>query len=155
MPITTGGRVWWDYREPAQGALFESVIELGEKFYEAIIACPVPVDMRALRALKRSPLALDLYAFVSYRAFVATQSGRAQFVRWAQLMGQLGTGYTQVADFRRKAKAVLRKIRTVFPGLLLGPQEGGIEILPGASAVPPRRSRRKALATVDGKGCPR
>jgi hypothetical protein len=29
--------------------------------------------MRALRAIKRSPLALDLYALISYRAFVIVQ----------------------------------------------------------------------------------
>jgi hypothetical protein len=105
--------------------------------------------MRALRALKRSPLALDLYAWVSYRAFVATQSGRTQFVTWEQLMGQLGTDYVHVQHFRAKAKAALRKIQAVYPGLLLGGKQGGIEILPGASAVPPKRSQRKALPAVD------
>jgi hypothetical protein len=140
---------WWDFHDPGQDDLFSSWIDLNERFFHAITSAPVPVDMRALRALKRSALALDLYAFVSYRAFVATQSGRAQFVSWAQLMGQLGTDYAHLQHFRAKAKAALRKIKTVFPGLRLGPQEGGIEILPGASAVPPRRPRRKALPPVD------
>jgi hypothetical protein len=40
-----------------QTALWESWIELGEKFFNAIIAAPVPADMRVLRALRRSPLA--------------------------------------------------------------------------------------------------
>jgi len=35
---------------PDQAALWESWIQLGEKFYSAVIASPVPVDMRALRA---------------------------------------------------------------------------------------------------------
>jgi hypothetical protein len=100
--------------------------------------------MRALKALKRSPLALDLYAFVSYRAFVATQSGRAQFVTWDQLREQLGTDYNRIDNFRAKAKAALRKIKAVYPGLILGDKQGGIEIRPGASAVPPKRSRRNA-----------
>ena len=64
--------MWW-HPHPDQTALWESWIELGEKFFNAVMASPVPVDMRALRALKRSPLALDLYALISYRAFVIVQ----------------------------------------------------------------------------------
>ena len=39
---------------------------LAEEFYRALINNPVPVDMRALRALKQSPLALDLYALATH-----------------------------------------------------------------------------------------
>ncbi|MBV8094158.1 MAG: hypothetical protein JO110_13245 [Acetobacteraceae bacterium] len=141
---------WWDFHDPGQDDLFVSWIDLNERFYSAIIAAPVPVDMRALRALKRSALALDLYAFVCYRAFIATQSGRAQFVSWEQLMEQLGTDYHRIDNFRTKAKAALRKIKTVYPGLILGARVGGIEILPGSSAaVPQKRSRRKARPAGD------
>jgi len=59
------------FHDPGQDHLFSSWIDLNERFFHAITSAPVPVDMRALRALKRSALALDLYAFVSYRAFVA------------------------------------------------------------------------------------
>ena len=149
MQIAPEGELWWDFHDPAQQGLWRSWIELNHRFFEAITNAPVPVDMRVLKALKRSPLALDLYALVSYRAFVATQSGRAQFVTWEQLMEQLGTDYANVADFRRKAKVALRKIKAVFPGLILGDKQGGIQILPGASAVPPKRSRRKAKPAGD------
>ena len=44
--------LWWDERHPAQTTLGDSWIQLGEKFFEAITAAPVPVDMRALKALK-------------------------------------------------------------------------------------------------------
>jgi hypothetical protein len=65
-------------------------------------------------------------------------------------MDQLGTDYTHVQHFRAKVKAALRKIRIAYPGLRLGSKQGGIEILPGASAVPPRRKRRKAPTPGDG-----
>jgi hypothetical protein len=38
-----------------------------ENFCDATTAAPVPVDVTALHALKRSPLALDLYAGSTYR----------------------------------------------------------------------------------------
>jgi len=149
MHIAEGGELWWNFHEPAQQGLWQSWIELNQRFFEAITSTPVPVDMRALRALKRSPLALDLYAFVSFKAFIATQSGRTQFVTWEQLMGQLGQDYSDVRDFRKKAKAALCKIKAVYPGLILGDKQGGIQILPGTSAVPPKRPRRKTNPAGD------
>src|SRR6202000_581455 len=75
------GELWWSPHDPEQGALWESWIELGEKFFEAVLLSPVPIDTRALRVLKRSPLALDLYAWVCYRAFVIVQKNQPpQFV---------------------------------------------------------------------------
>jgi hypothetical protein len=142
MPVVDYSKTWWNFREPAQGALFESVIELGERFYKAITNAPVPVNMRTLRAIKGSALALDLYAWATYRAFTATQAGKTAFVTWEQLMGQFGADYAHVQHFRAKAKAALVTIQEVYPGLKIGDRLGGIEILPGASAVPPRPSRR-------------
>jgi Plasmid encoded RepA protein len=69
MDVAPKGEFWWDPKRPDQATLWENWVELGEDFYNAITAAPVPFDLRALRALKRSPLALDLYAWVCYRAF--------------------------------------------------------------------------------------
>ncbi len=38
--------MWWDEKRPEQGSLWGSWIELGEKFFKAITAFSVPVDMR-------------------------------------------------------------------------------------------------------------
>lgn len=130
MPVAPKGQMWWNHKDPDQTTLWGSWIELGEDFYTAITAAPVPVDMRALRVLKRSPLALDLYAWLTYEAFRAQRKGRSRFVSWGLLMKQLGTDYTNEADFRRKVKAALTKIRAVYPTLRLGKKQGGIEVLP-------------------------
>jgi hypothetical protein len=71
--------------------------------------------MRALRALKRSPLALDLYALISYRAFVIVQKNLPpQFISWEQLSRQLGTDYANLKDFKKEANAALRKNAAVY-----------------------------------------
>jgi len=67
MPVAPKGELWWDPQHPDQNDLFGSWIELGEDFYQALREAPVPVDMRTLRALKQSPLALDLYTWLAYR----------------------------------------------------------------------------------------
>lgn len=146
MQVAPRGVLFWDERDPEQPCLFGSWIQLSAEFFEAIKSAPVPVNMQALRALKGSALALDLYAWTSYTAFIATQTGKARFVSWDLLMQQFGGGYAHVQHFRAKTKAALRKIKVVYPGLRIGKTQGGIEILPGASAaVPPRKlTKRKA-----------
>lgn len=142
MQVAPKGQMWWSERHPDQGALWGSWIELGEEFYNAITAAPVPVDMRALRALKRSPLALDLYAWLTYEAFRAQRSRKPRFETWAQLHGHMGGEYADIDNFRKKAKAALTKIRAVYTGLKLGKRQGGIEVLAGSqSAIQPRQVR--------------
>ena len=141
MEVAPKGELWWNTREPNQGALFGSWIELGEEFYKAIISAPVPMDMRALRALKQSPLALDLYAWLTFEAFRAHKSGKRRFETWAQLHAHMGGEYARVADFRTYAKAALRKIRVVYPKLKLGVRRGGLEVLPESyPAIQPRET---------------
>ena len=53
--------LWWHPQNTNQSGLWESTLTLSEEFFEEIIKSPVPIDIRALKALKRSPLALDLY----------------------------------------------------------------------------------------------
>jgi len=58
MPIARRTVYWWSSKQPAQSALWASYVELDQEFFEAITANPVPVDLRALRAIKRSPPAI-------------------------------------------------------------------------------------------------
>ena len=134
MQVAPEGVLWWDPKTPDQSTLFGSWIELGEKFYEAITLAPVPVDLRALRALKRSPLALDLYALVAFKLFVANQKGKPQFIDWPGLMEQLGGDYQakRIDRFKDKVKASLRKVKLAFPeGVNIQVSRAGVTILQG------------------------
>jgi len=142
MHVAPKGELWWDPKQPLQDDLWGSWIELGEDFFTAITASPVPVDMRALRALKRSPLALDLYAWASYRTFTVMKKGKPQFIPWAGLMMQLGTNYADRKNFKKKARLALRKVQTVYADLSLTYDAGGITIYPSRTAIPPQPSRR-------------
>ena len=64
---------WWNERKPDERSLWQSKIELGEKFFQEIIRHPVPLDMNTLKALKRSALGLDLYLWAVYRTFSLTR----------------------------------------------------------------------------------
>jgi hypothetical protein len=139
MQVAEKTLLWWDHKAPKQRTLWGSSIVLDGRFFEAITANPVPVDIRALRAIKRSPLALDLYSMLTYQAFRAGKGGKPRFMSWGQLQSALGTNYTETGDLRRAIKAALVKIQTVYPNLAIGERDGGIEVLPGsATAIAPR-----------------
>ena len=70
--IANRGEFWWNERKPDQPALWESKVRLSEEFFNEIIRHPVPLDMNTLKALKRSPLGLDLYLWLVYRIFALT-----------------------------------------------------------------------------------
>ncbi len=139
LPVARRTVFWWNQKSPEQRALWESYVELDQDFFEAITANPVPVDLRALRAIKRSPLALDLYSLLTYQAFRAGKAGRARFMTWRQLQGALGTSYADPADLKKAVKDALKKIEAVYPGLAIGGREGGLEVLPQSlPAIDPR-----------------
>ena len=58
--VADRAELWWDASRPDAPSLWESTIRLGEEFFNEIVAHPIPFDMHTLKALKRSPLGLDL-----------------------------------------------------------------------------------------------
>lgn len=142
MQVAPSGQLWWDPKRPEEDTLWGNWIMLGEDFYTAITASPVPVDVRALRALKRSPLALDLYSLAVYKAHMANRRG-AQFIPWRGLLHQLGANYDaeRIDHFKDKVKRTLRnKVAETFPGRLKydDRHRNGLTFLPGTKlAVTP------------------
>lgn len=135
MQVAPEGELWWNISNPSQSSLFSSWVELSNKFYDAIISAPVPVDMRILKALKRSPLALDLYAWATYTAYQTQQTGNSRSLSWELLHEQFGAEYKDTKEFSRKAWNALRKIQAVYPDLSLERTHGGIKILPSKPSI--------------------
>jgi hypothetical protein len=149
MQIATKGEFWWNYHQPDQPSLWKSWIELGESFYEAICAAPVPLDLRALKALRKSPMALDLYAWMNYRTFTL-KSGKEQFISWHSLSQQLGSDYGNTNDFRRKAKCAIKKILIVSPGINFEFVDGGLTLRKGLLAIKPKVKKSETSTKSSG-----
>lgn len=130
MLVACRSVLWWTPEQPEQGDMWGSFVELGEDFYNAITRHPIPARMSVLRALKKSPLALDLYALLTREAARACQSKQGRFIPWRALMAQLGTDYAEARNFGTKARAALRKIEAAYPNIKLGSLEAGITIGP-------------------------
>lgn len=145
MQVAPEGVLWWDERQPDQPTLWGSWIELSKQFFNAITAAPVPVDMRALKALKRSPLALDLYAWATYTAYRTQQNSQSRSISWDALHEQLGAEYNDIKDFAKSARAALRKVQAVYPELGLEFEKGGVKVLPCNPAITIRAKRQKPV----------
>jgi hypothetical protein len=130
MSIASASEHWWDPKKPDQVNMWDRWVERGDKFYAALTTSPVPVDVSALRALKRSPLALDLYAWATHKALSVARKGKPQFVPWRGLKDQFGADYADTQNFRIKAVHALKKIEAVYLGLKLQDATGGLIVLP-------------------------
>ncbi|MFW6012361.1 MAG: replication protein RepA [bacterium] len=135
MQIAPRAQLWWDPHRPEEASIWGSWVELSHEFYEAIIARPVPLDLRAIRALKSSPLALDFYAWIAWRHWVVSQKGDVAFVPWRELRRQIGAEYGRLRDFKRKGKQALMKVLALYPDLQVKDVDGGLQIHPGRPLI--------------------
>ncbi len=128
--------LWWSPKEPTQAALWESSVDLSPQFFAEITERPVPIDLRAIKALKRSPMALDIYSWLTYRmSYLEKQA----CIPWKLLELQFGAEYKRTRAFKEKFLEQLRKVQAVYPearlegsdrGLLLKPSRPHILKLP-------------------------
>ena len=131
--------LWWNPKRPDAPVLWESKIELGEKFFQEIIRCPVPLDMNILKALKRCSLGLDIYLWLTYRTFALKWPLR---LSWRQLYRQFGvdpakaSDHRTVQDFRRKVLRELIKIKTAWPDLNYATAKGVLIVSPSNPSIP-------------------
>ena len=144
--ITDERELWWDYKTPTQDTLWKSRIRLGEKLFEEIIENPVPLDMRILKAMRRSSLGLDLYMWLSYKTYglLHADGPKSQRLTWHQLYTQFGKDPGKandkdvVNDFRKDAMRELRKLKLCWPSLDFGTPKGSLEVRGCMPSVPPR-----------------
>ena len=136
MPVAAEGDFWWDYHAPDQTTIFENNIVLGDKFFKAITAAPVPVDLRALIPLKQSPLAIDLYTWSTYRLHTMQRAGQKQIkIPLAELQEQFGSEYSRIDNFKAAFVDAMAKVQTVFPALEYR-FEGGALVLRDSHQLP-------------------
>lgn len=126
-------QLWWDVQEPNQGSLSESYVVLTEEFYDEIMNHPIPVDMGIVSAIKQSPIALDLYTWLTYRIVSVIKPTR---ISWASLANQIGADYNRLDNFVTSAKEALHKIYALWPDLKIEESKGNITLKPGTPSVP-------------------
>ena len=138
-PIADRGEFWWNSKRPDERSLWNSTIELGEKFFEEIIRHPVPLDMNILRGLTRSSLGIDLYLWLTYRTFALKAPLR---LPWPMLYRQFGKDPSKANDlnivnaFRTDCLRELEKIQIAWRTLNCTTAKGVLIVGPSHPCIP-------------------
>ncbi len=134
--ISEEENLWWDAKDPNQRSLWTSTVKLTDKFFREITESPIPFDMRALPALRRSPLALDVYMWLTYRM---TYLRKPTTIPWAALMLQFGSDYQKnnrgILDWKRKFLDRLQDVLAIYRDARVEVSEVGLTIYPSRMKI--------------------
>jgi hypothetical protein len=135
--MVRGAQLLWNPRKPEEPGLFDSHLSLTNDFFKMVTDRPVPIDLRVLHALRRSPLAMDIYVWSVYRLFITRQD---VLVPWLNLKGQFGANYAQtpqgLLDFKREFIKRLKEVVVFYPQAKMEPCKDGLKLSPSALHIP-------------------
>ena len=143
--IASAKSLWWSDRDrnADQRSLLPSTIRLSDEFFRELVEHPVPVSVEALRLLQGSPLALDIYTWLTHRNSYARQRTK---ITWLQLQGQFGsTTATDTwrgrAKFRETFLRQLPYVLQVYPEARVDVTAEGLVVWPSRTHIR-QKSRR-------------
>jgi len=129
--IVDSATLWWSAKQPGQATLWESTVLLTESFFQEVITSPVPLDMRALRGLRNSPMALDLYCWLTYRMSYLKKPTE---IPWGALQLQFGANYPSTTrgrlDFKRNLLKHMGKIHAYYKRANVSQGDKGLILKP-------------------------
>lgn len=128
----------WMQRDGQSIGLWPGSMTLSAEFYATLLDHAVPLDPRAIGALQKSALALDVYTWLAHRLYRVRKAGGIK-LSWANLREQFGQEYGCSKDFKKEFKAALLKVQAVYPAARIGEEIGGIRLF--ASAAPVSKSQ--------------
>ncbi|WP_281661184.1 replication protein RepA [Microvirgula aerodenitrificans] len=127
---------WWTPQNPEEAGQWQSTLMLSEPFYKECIEHVLPFDMRAVRGLRQSPLALDIYIWLTYRM---SYLARRTTIPWVALAGQFGSGYAMneqgLRDFKRAFLRELKHVLVIYPQAKLSDSANGLVMYPSPPHV--------------------
>ena len=103
-----------------QQSLFKEGVVLSEAFFNALREHAVPLEVRALRQIRTSSLAIDAYAWLAFRL---RSLKKPTPITWVALHAQFGRGYGQRSAFKRAFRKALKDALAVYPEAA----QGGVE----------------------------
>ncbi|HCC5808371.1 TPA: replication protein [Escherichia coli] len=128
---------WLANRDAKQRALWPGTMVLSEGYFTSLMQSAVPLDNRALMALKGSALALDVYAWLAHR--LHRIEGRGVTLHWKSLREQFAQEYTGKdadKDFKKKFVPALKKVLAAYPQAKVKPVTGGVLLLGSPPPIP-------------------
>jgi hypothetical protein len=130
--IAEKAMLWWHPKNADQVALWQSSVTLSEQFYKEIIEHPIPIDIRALKALKQSPMCLDIYVWMTYRVSYLRND---VLIPWKTLAAQFGSDYARIRDFKEAFVKALQRVYVVYGAAKFSVEEAGLLIKPSKTHI--------------------
>ncbi len=121
QPKKVGGSVF-----SKKGKIPPSIV-LSETFFNEITSAPVPVDLRALRQLRKAPMAIDLFVWLSYRLSYLKKPVK---ISWEQLSVQFGSNYARTRAFKEAFLGHMEAIRFMTNGISYKSESDGFTLYP-------------------------
>lgn len=129
---------WWQPQDAAEAGAWQSRLQLSEPFFKECIEHPLPIDMRAMKVLRQSPLALDIYVWLTHRM---SYLSKRTTIPWVSLSGQFGAGYAVndqgLRDFKRAFLRELKNVVAIYPEAKLSESRNGLVLYPSPTHVLP------------------
>jgi hypothetical protein len=132
----------WVQHDGKSLGLWPGVMSLSGEFFSTLLDHAVPLDSRAVAALQKSALALDIYTWLAHRLCRIRKPGGVK-LSWANLREQFGQEYGTSKDFKKEFRAELRKVLGVYPDAAIGEEIGGLRLY---SSPPPVRKTKVVVS---------
>jgi len=133
--VVSKSSFWWDKIADDEVDPDHMFIKLGEDFYREIVERPVPLDFRVIHALKHSSLALDIYAWMTYRM---SYLKKPTLIPWAALVLQFGSDYTRIRAFKENFLKQLAMVKVLYCHARFSTEsERGLTLYPSRPQVLP------------------
>jgi hypothetical protein len=128
----------WVRSPEKQRSMFPAEIQLSQEFFDTLMDNAVPLDPRALGALKDSALAIDIYTWLAHR-LCRIPTSKPTMVSWFNLRDQFGQEYADPKDFKKAFRISLKRVIDVYPEANVYPTIGGFRLLPSKPPIPKTR----------------
>jgi Plasmid encoded RepA protein len=131
-------RLWWDDPEhlknrkgagrPSGRSIGNgSSLMLSSVLFHSILERSAPLATSAIKRLRKSPMDLDVYAWLVHRLF---HLSKPSMVSWEQLSNQFGHNYGLPRKFRHFFLDSLKRVSAVYPEAKLQISDSGVLLLP-------------------------
>lgn len=171
-PESVGGTLWVPQGQSDAGR-WKSRVVLTQGFFQECITRPVPMDVRAYSHLRNAPMAMDIYAWLTYRMSYVQK--RTHPIPWLSLMLQFGSSTAEVAfalesrakgkdkamtpelqqavrNFKRMFLTNLQLVLNVYPNANVHQSPGGLVLSPSAPSVLPNNAKSFAVKGLPPPG---
>lgn len=115
----------WVVPDADQQTLWPGVVELSQEYFDHVRDAAVPLDDRAVAALRGTALGLDVYAWLAHRLW-RIREPNGILIPWQSVRMQFGQEYSRLDHCRQEMRSVLKQVLLLYRGARVEEVRGGL-----------------------------